>query len=128
VPRRRRKTGRISVFKGREAKLNRLIFQILSVEGPLTIYEVCKRIKTKRGLKHTKYTNVNRRVRALKKSGYLQKVGARKTKAGFKAALYRVTPRAYLAILLNELDLDRFIRTASEERLITAIAALTLQN
>jgi hypothetical protein len=128
VPRRRRKTGRISVFKGREAKLNRLIFQILALEGPLTIYEVCKRIKTKRGLKHTKYTNVNRRVRALRKSGYLQKVGVRKTKAGFKAALYCVTPRAYLAILLNELDLDRFIRTASEERIITAIAALTLQN
>jgi hypothetical protein len=128
VPRRRRKTGRISVFKGREAKLNRLIFQILALEGPLTIYEVCKRIKTKRGIKHTKYTNVNRRVRALKKSGYLQKVGVRKTKAGFKAALYHVTPRAYLAILLNELDLDRFIRTASEERLITAIAALIHQN
>ena len=128
MPRRNRETGKISVFKGREAKLNRLIFQILALEGSLTIYEVCKRIKTKSGMKHTKYTNINRRIRALKKSGYLKKVGVRKTKAGFQAALYQMTPRAYLAILLNDLDLDRFIRTASEERLITAIAALTFQH
>lgn len=128
MPRRERKTGRISVFKGREAKLNRLIFQILALEGPLTIYDVCKRVKTKRGLKHTKYTNVNRRVRALKKSGYLQKIGVRKTKARFKATLYHVTPRACLAIILNELDLDKFIRTANEERAITTLAALTYQN
>jgi len=128
VPRRKRKTGRISVFKGREARLNRVIFQILALEGPLTIYEVCKRVKTKRSLKHTKYTNVNRRVRALKKMGYLQKIGKRKTKAGFQAILYQMTARAYLAILLNELDPDNFIRTASEERAITTIAALSSQN
>lgn len=128
MPRRRRKTGRISVFKGREAKLNRLIFQILALEGPLTIYEVCQRIKAKRGLKHTKYTNVNRRVRALKKSGYLQKVGVRKTKAGFQSILYQMTAKAYLAILLNELDLDKFIRTVNKECAITAIAVLTYQN
>lgn len=128
MPRRKRETGRISVFKGREAKLNHSIFQVLALESPLTIYEVCKRIKTKRGLKHTKYTNVNRRVRELKKAGYLQKVGVRKTKAGFQTILYQMTARAYLAILLNEFNLDNFIRTASEERAIITIAALTYQN
>jgi len=128
VPRHKREIGRISVFKGREARLNQAIFQILALESPLTIYDVCKRIKTKRGLKHTKYTNVNRRVRELKKSSYLQKVGARKTKAGFQTILYQMTARAYLAIILNELDLDNFIQTASEERALVTIAALANQN
>jgi hypothetical protein len=128
VPRHKREIGRISVFKGREAKLNQVIFQILALESPLTIYDVCKRIKTKKGLKHTKYTNVNRRVRELRKSGYLQKVGARKTKAGFQTILYQMTARAYLAILLNNLNLDNFIQTASEETAIVTIAALINQN
>ena len=82
----------------------------------------------KTGLKYTKYTNINRRVRALTKSGYLHEVGIRKTKAGFQAILYQLTSRAYLAILLNKVDLDNFVRTASIERAITAIAALTYQN
>jgi hypothetical protein len=117
-------TVKLSVFKGREAKLNWVIFQILAHESPLTIYEVCKRIKTKTGLKHVKYTNINRRVRALSDSGYLEEVGTRKTQAGFQANLYKMTSRAYLAIILNELDLDYFVQTATEEQITAVIAAL----
>ena len=127
MPRRKRKTGRISVFKGREAKLNHAIFHILALKGPLTIYEVCKRVKTKKGLKHTKYTNVNRRIRALKESGYLQKVGTRRTQAGLQAILYQMTARAFLAILLNEVNLHDLVQTASEECIITTLAALISQ-
>jgi len=112
---------RLSVFKGREAKLNWVIFQILAHESPLTIYEVCKRVKTKTGLKHVKYTNINRRVRALSNSSYLQEVESRKTKAGFQTILYEMTTKAYLTIILNELDLNNFIQKASEEQIIAAI-------
>jgi len=117
---------RLSVFKGREAKLNWVIFQILAHESPLTIYEVCKRVKTKTGLKHVKYTNINRRVRALSNSSYLQEVESRKTKAGFQTILYEMTTKAYLTIILNELDLNNFIQKASEEQIIAAIAALLI--
>ncbi len=124
MPRRKQGTGRILVFKGRQAKLNLAIFQILTLESPLTIYDVCKRIKTKKGLRHTKYTNVNRRIKELKKSGYLQKIGARKTKAGFQAILYQMTTRAYLAIALNKLDLDNFLQGVNEEIATIMIAVL----
>jgi predicted transcriptional regulator len=117
-------TVKLSVFKGREAKLNWVIFQILSHESPLTIYEVCKRIKTKTGLKHVKYTNINRRVRALSTSGYLQETETRKTKAGFQSILYEMTTKAYLSIILNEMNLDNFIQKATEEQKIATIAAL----
>ena len=75
-------------------------------------------------MKHTKYTNVNRRVKTLEKSGYLEKAGARKTQAGFQAALYQLTARAYLAILLNKINIDNFTQTASEESIIATIVAL----
>jgi len=39
-----------------------------------------------------------------------------------------MTARAYLAILLNNLNLDNFIQTANEETAIVTIAALTNQN
>lgn len=121
------KSGRLSVFKGREAKLNKAIFHILALKSPLTIYEVCKEVKTQKGLKHTKYTNVNRRVGALEDLGYLEKVGTRKTQAGFQAVLYQLTSRAYLALLLNQVNLDKFIQTASKEGIITTLSALASQ-
>ena len=118
------KSRRHSVFKGREARLNRAIFHILALKGPLTIYEISREVKAQRGLKHTKYTNVNRRVRMLEGYGYIEKVGTRKTQAGFQAALYQLTVRTYLAILLNKLNLDNLIQKASEESVLTMLAAL----
>jgi len=75
VPKRKRQSGRLSVFKGREDKLNKTIFQILALKGPVTIYEISKEVKAQKSLKHTKYTNVNRRVRMLEEQGYIEKVG-----------------------------------------------------
>jgi hypothetical protein len=119
------KTGRVSVLKGHEARLNRAIFpHILVLKGPQTIYDIHKEVKTQRGLKHTKYTNVNRRVRILEESGYLEKVGTTKTQAGFQAALYQITARAYLALLLNQINLDDFIATADEATVIAALGIL----
>ena len=119
----KRKSGRTSVFKGREAKLNRAIFHILALKGPQTIYEICKEVKTHKGLRHTKYTNVNRRVRALESAGYLERTGTRETQAGFKATLYQLNARAYLALLLNQINLDNFIQEADETDILNVVAA-----
>jgi hypothetical protein len=124
VERSKRNRGRISVFKGREARLNFAVFHILALKGPQTIYEAFKEVKTQKGLKNTKYTNVNRRVRILEESGYLEKVGTRKTQAGFQATLYQITARAYLAFLLNQINLDNFIATADEATVIAALGIL----
>jgi len=124
VSRRKAKSGRISVFKGREARLNKAIFHVLALKGSQTIYEICKEIKIQKGLKQTKYTNVNRRIRILEQSAYLEKTGTRKTQAGFQATIYQLTARAYLAILLNKMNLDNFIQTAKEENIVATLAAL----
>jgi len=122
VDKKKRKRGSISIFKGREAKLNHAIFHILALKGPLTIYEVCKEVKTQKGLRHTKYTNVNRRVRALDQSRYLRKTGTRRTLAGFEASLYELTSRGYAALVFNQINLDRFIKDAAENEILEALA------
>jgi len=50
------------------------------------------------------------------------KVGARKTRLGYETALYQLTPRAELAVTLDQTDLDKFIRKADYHR-ITALNA-----
>jgi chromosome segregation and condensation protein ScpB len=114
VARRKDKTGRISVFKGREAKLNRAIFQILALKGPLTIYDIHKTVKTKSRLRHVRYASVNKRVRSLEESSFIKKTGVKKTKAGFKASTYELTARTYLAILLNSINLDELVMRVDE--------------
>jgi len=124
VARGKRKSGKLSVFKGREAKLNHAIFHILALKGPLIIYDIHKEVKAKRGLKHTKSSNVLRRIRALEESGYLEKAGTRKTLPGYERVLYKLSFKTYLALLLNKINLDSFIQTADEDTIIATLAAL----
>ena len=116
---------RLSVFTGRETKLNKAIFQVLATEGALTIYEISKKVRTQRSLRYIKYSVINRRVRSLTDKGYIETVEARRTQAGFQAQLYQLTLRAYLAITLGKIDLDKFIEEASEKNIINALTSLT---
>jgi len=120
----KRESGRLSVFKGREARLNRAIFHILALKSPLITYDIHKEVKAQKGLKHTKYTNVLRRIRALEESGYLEKAGSRKTLPGSEGVLYQLSSKTYLALLLNKVNLDSFIQTADEDTIIATLAAL----
>jgi len=83
VARREDKSGRISVFKGRKAKLNRAIFQILALKGPLAVYDICKLIKKQKLLRRKWYSVMNRRVRMLEQQDYIEKAGTRKTASCF---------------------------------------------
>ncbi len=122
MDKKKRKHGRISVFKGREARLNYEIFHVLGLKGPLTIYEVSKEIRELRHLEHTKYTNVNRRVRALDQTGYLEKAGIRKTQAGFKATLYQLSTKGYLALVLNQIDIETILQKADKTTTLALLA------
>jgi len=121
----KRKRAELSVFKGREAKLNHAIFQILALKGPQTIYDIHKEVKTRRRLRHVRYASVNKRVRTLQESGYIKKTGSKKTKAGFKASIYELTTRAYLAILLNSINLEELVMRVDEATASAIMAAIT---
>jgi len=121
----KRNAGRISVFKGREAKLNKAIFHVLALKGPQTIYGIHKEIKTQRGFRNTRYASVNKRVRFLEESGYIKKIGIKKTKAGFEASIYELNVKGYLAILLNQINLDDFLKRVDDAAASTILGAIT---
>ena len=125
MAKRKGKSGRISVFKGREAKLNRAIFHILALKGPLTAYDVYKGVKARRGFRRIRYATVNKRVRSLEESGYIKKIGVKKTKAGFKASIYKLTAKAYLAIVLDSINLDELVTRVDEATASAILAAIT---
>ena len=106
---------KLAVFKGREAKLNRAIFQILAAKGPQTIYDIHGQIQRCRGLKRTHYGNLNKRVRALNQSGYLKPIGFHSTKAGFEATLYELTVKTYIALVLDSISLEDMLNRMDEE-------------
>ena len=127
MPKSKPSTIKLQVFKGREAKLNKAIIHILAVKGPLITYDIHKEVKAQKGLKHTKYTNVLRRIRALEELGYMEKAGTRKTLPGSERTLYKLSSKTYLALLLNKINLDSFIQTADEDTIIAMLAAI-IQN
>ncbi len=122
----KRNCGRISVFKGREAKLNRAIFQALALKGPQTIYDIHKRLRTMRGLRCTHYGNVNKRVRALQQLGYVKEVNIKSTKAGFEATEYELTARAYLALMLASIKPEDLLNRIDEDAALEILAAMTM--
>jgi hypothetical protein len=126
MARKKSKGTELSVFKGREAKLNRAIFQILFRQSPQIIYDITKAIQKQRGFRRTKYTNVSRRVKALEQQGYLEKAGSRETQPGSQGNLYQPTTRAHVAFFFNRVSPDKFIKEADEETLMAELATLTL--
>ena len=120
----KRNVGRISVFKGHEARLNQAIFHILALKGPLTIYDIHKEVKAQRGLRQTRYASVNKRVRVLEESGYIKKSGVKKTKAGFQASIYELTTKAYLAMLIDSINLDELLMLVNDTMAQTILAAI----
>ena len=111
------KGTQLSVFKGREAKLNHAILIIIIKISPQTIYDIAKTVRQRKGFTNTKYTNVNRRVKALEKQGFLEKAGYRHALQGTQVTLFQPTTRAYVALFLNQLDLDIFVKEADESTL-----------
>jgi DNA-binding PadR family transcriptional regulator len=108
MPQKKAKGTELSVFKGREARLNRAIFQALSRREPLSTREICKSVARIRGLKHTSYSTVNKRVRSLEESGYLTKVAVKEMPGGI-ANYYALTPRAYLAAYFNAINIENLL-------------------
>lgn len=115
---------RLSVFKGREAKLNRAIFLVLADESPLSIRQVCKKVRNFRDFRYTQYRVVNRRVKALQQEGYLKLVEVKITLQGFQSKQFELTSRAYLAFVLESVDFDALIQSKKEEKLITLLATI----
>ncbi|MCJ7614341.1 hypothetical protein MUO71_06240 [Candidatus Bathyarchaeota archaeon] len=123
MPKRKRETVRLSVFKGREAKLNHAIFQVLTQKSPQTAWDIFSQFTKQKDLSHLKYWVLIRRIKNLYESDYLMKVGETKTMPGTETGLYQLTPRAELAMALDQINLDTFITEANYSRIFNALEA-----
>ena len=114
----------LSVFKGREAKLNRAILFVLANESSLSIRQVCKRVRSFKDLRYTKYRVVNRRMKALQREGYLELVEVKRIRQGFQAKHYEPTIKFIIALTMKIVDLNPFLQSAEETEMSTLLAAL----
>ena len=124
MARKKCKGTELNVFKGREAKLNRAIFQTLAMTGPQTIYDLHKNFRTQKELKKIHYGNVNKRVRALEKIGYVRVDKIQKTKSGFDATVYELSVKTYLALVLNADSLENLLNNISENAALEILSAI----
>ena len=113
----------LSVFKGREARLNRAILEATVGKNPNTIWDITKQVTKSTGLK-TRYHNVNTRVKALERMNLVRKTGERNTKAGGKAALYGATAKAQFALLLDSLCLENLLDELDEDATLAIISLI----
>jgi len=116
---------KLSVFKGREAKLNRAVLLILAQEGPLNIRQVYKRVRTKKNLYHTRYRVVNRRIKSLEEKGYITQVSIKKTPQGFISKFYQPTTKTYLSFILTNINFEDFVNYAEQSIVILILAAFS---
>jgi hypothetical protein len=113
----RGKGTKLKVFSGQEAKLNLLIFLILSPEGKLLAsYDIYKEVHATKGFRRRGKQNVDRRVKALFLQGWLETEGTRETQPHFLSALYKLSEKARAALELRR-DLNHFLETAPKDQL-----------
>ena len=120
--------GRLSVFKGREARLNRAVFLTLALKGTQTIYGIHKEIKKCRGFKYTRYPSVLKRVKALEESAYLKRAPPKKTVGGFEIAVYELAARGYLSIVLDSVGLEELIKRMGENTALQILQDIILDS
>jgi hypothetical protein len=106
---------KLSIFKGKEAKLNRAIFQVLSNKSPLTRYDILKNVTSLRGFRHKKYAVIDSRIKALQKQDRLKIVGQRKTKQGGETDLYALCERTKLEIVLDSIGIEKWLSQLDEK-------------
>jgi hypothetical protein len=118
--------AKLSLFTGREAKLNRVILLTLDLENPLTSYGIYLEVRRIKGFRHTKRQAIDRRVKALYAQGWLVQCGVRPAKAHFLSPLYTLTINAKAALALDKTDLNRFVRVAPEAYLQAIIDVFSI--
>jgi len=112
----------LSVFRGTKARLNRVILNVLAEHGPLTISELRRKIRAIEDFRYTRYSVIYRRVHALQKEDYIEKIGVSDIER--KSPIYGLTPRGHLAILLDQINFDNVLRCADRDKITSILKVL----
>jgi predicted transcriptional regulator len=113
LARKKGKGTELSVFKGREARLNRAIFETLASERPQNISSLQKRLNKQKGLGGTYYASLNKRIRSLENSGFVSQ-SPKPEEGGSKAAIYELRPKAFLASFLDSISIEELLSNITD--------------
>jgi hypothetical protein len=114
----------LSVFKGREAKLNRVIFQTLALKGLQSTNRLYLNVRKLHEFRCKHYGNVNKRVRALENLGYVKAIDIPSYEGRTKAVVYELKAKAYLALMLDSISLENLLNRTNEETATKILAAI----
>ncbi len=76
-------------------------------------------------MKRKRYAVVEVRVKALEAQGYLAAAGESETKQGNKTLLFKMTPKAELAITIGSRTIDDIIKELDEETALMVLKAIS---
>ncbi|MCW4044783.1 MAG: hypothetical protein NWE94_04625 [Candidatus Bathyarchaeota archaeon] len=123
MARKKTKGTELSVFKGREAKLNRAIFETLAVKGPQTMEALLKQINKKGNLRGIYYASLTKRIKHLEEAGYTAQVKQAPASSS-RAALYKLQVKALLASVLDGTSLEELLSQITEQKAALLLLAL----
>jgi hypothetical protein len=107
----------LKVFSGKEATLNRVILLIFRAKKQVNKYDVFLETRNTKGFRHVNSKTVYRRIDALGQEGWICQKGIRPGKVNGQSILYGLTLRGEIAIRLDKIAIEEFIRLASEDEL-----------
>lgn len=114
---------KLSIFSGREAKLNRAVILAFGNNEKLSTRQIYQKIIQNKELRKTSYSTVNKRVRNLEQSGYLRKAST-KSRLGGLTNIYELRPKAYLAIFFDSNPIDHLLKDISDESALALLGTL----
>ncbi|MEM2099680.1 MAG: hypothetical protein QXU99_08110 [Candidatus Bathyarchaeia archaeon] len=110
MTRKKSKGTRLKVFSGREARLNRAIFEILAKESPQPLKQLYKKVSKQKGLEETYYASLTKRLRCLKEAGYIAETKQKHP----SPTIYELRTKAYHAMLLKENNMQDILDKATD--------------
>ena len=115
--------SRIPALREKAAENNKRILEQIALNGPLLPYDVHKNLnaKSKGSTGPILYSTINRRIKDLKKRGYLKAAGTRLTERGKQTeeSMYGLTWRGFIASLSIAQVRENILQTLEKNPLLT---------
>ncbi|MCJ7635692.1 hypothetical protein MUP77_25280 [Candidatus Bathyarchaeota archaeon] len=115
--------SRIPALREKAAENNKLVLEQIALNGPLLPYDVKKNLNTKSKGSPASilYSTINRRIKDLKKRGYLAIAGKRLTERGKRTEepAYGLTWRGFIASLSIAQVRENILQTLEKNPLLT---------
>jgi hypothetical protein len=104
-----------SPFRGKEAHVNRLIFEVLRAKKQLTSYEIFQELHNMKGNRHIKNQVVDRRMEKLHQQSWIIQRGTKRNKLGEDSPLYELSQGGHTALESDKVNMYQFVLEASDE-------------